>query len=77
MSMTRFKIAAAKSMAQEFIERCDAALKQLDTEAKRNTWRTDPPGESTPFDYSFGSKPTGALRRRSMDLTRTLAELRK
>lgn len=76
MSMTRFKIAAAKSLAQEFIERCDDALKQLDAEAKRQSWRT-PPGESTPFDYSFGSKPTGALRRRSMDLTRNLAELRK
>lgn len=71
--MTRFKIAAAKSLAQEFIERCDEAMKQLDTEAKRS-WQ---PRDSTPFDYSFGSKPTGALRRRSMDLTRTLAELRK
>lgn len=75
--MTRFKIAAAKELAQEFIERCDAALKQLDAEAKRNTWRTEPPGEATLHDYSYGSKPTGALRRRSMDLTRTLAELRK
>ena len=75
--MTRFKIAAAKALAQEFIERCDEAMKQLDREAKRNTWRTQPPGESTPYDYSYGSKPTGALRRRSMDLTRTLAELRK
>lgn len=74
--MTRFKIAAAKALAQEFIERCDAAMKQLDTEAKGRHWTT-PPGESTPYDYSGGSKPTGALRRRSMDLTRTLAELRK
>lgn len=76
MSMTRFKIAAAKALAQEFIERCDEAMKQLDVEAKGQTWR-QPPGESTPFDYSQGSKPTGALRRRSMDLTRNLAELRK
>lgn len=77
MSMNRAKIEAAKSLAQEFIERCDAAIAQLDVEARRNTWRTDPPGQSTPADYSYGSKRTGTLRRRSMDLTRILAELRK
>jgi hypothetical protein len=77
MSMTRNKIEAAKMMAQEFIERCDAAMDQLDLEARRNTWAADSPGQSTPNDYSYGSKRTGALRRRSMDLTRILAELRK
>lgn len=71
MSMTRHKIAVAKSIAQEFIERCDDATAQLDKEARGYD------RERSGYDASYGSKRTGTLRRRSMDLTRILAELRK
>lgn len=76
MSMTRNKIEAAKKMAQDFITRCDDALLQLDRERGQH-WKATAPDPITPNDYSFGSKRTGTLRRRSMDLTRILAELRK
>lgn len=88
MTMTRSKIEGAKAEAQRFIEAADAALARLDVEAKRRDEHYDylaqrghdgpRPAEGTsPYDYSYGSKETGALRRASLDLTRNLAELRK
>lgn len=74
MSMTRQKIEAAQAEARRFLEAADAALARLDEE---NTRRIYPQPGPTPDDYSYGSAATGALRRRSMDLTRSLADLRR
>lgn len=73
MSMYRGKIERAKTEAEDFVGACNEALARLDTE---NTgWKNrDFPSIA---DYSYGSPETGALRRKSMDLTRILAELRK
>lgn len=54
-------IQQAKAEALRFIKRCNQ-LEQLK------------PSHS---DVSFGSKHTGAIRRASLDLTRTLADMRK
>ena len=88
MSMTREKIIAAQAEAGRFIKAGNAALSQLNAESQRrdewNAYREEqgineprPPAGPQPNDYSYGSAQTGALRRASMDLTRTLAELRK
>lgn len=86
--MNRSQIEASKQLAKEFIKAADAALGRLDAEnEQRDEWNairfergineaTPPPGPQ-PSDYSFGSPETGALKRRSMDLTRSLAVLRK
>ena len=88
MSMNRQTIEASIKLAREFIVSGRAALERLDAEAEERDYRyesrhaagideaTPPPGRQ-PSDYSYGSKETGALRRKSMDLTRKLAELRK
>lgn len=73
MTMYRGKIEAAKAEALDFIGACDEALTRLNTE--NEGWKGR--DFSTPADHSFGSPETGALRRKSMDLTRILAELRK
>lgn len=54
-------IKRAKEEAQKFIDKCDNVLEERVNE---NDW------------YVNGSKQTGALRRSSMDLTRSLAILR-
>ncbi|WP_028265918.1 hypothetical protein [Arthrobacter sp. MA-N2] len=79
MSMTRGKIELTKAAARSLIIACDALLERLDAErvrydhqAKRNVTRPKSDG-----DYSYGSPESGALRRRSMDVTRILADLRK
>lgn len=88
MSMNREKITAAQAEASRFIKAANEALSRLNLEAtKRDDWYDvrakqgyDGPRPAkgiSPSDYSYGSKETGALRRASMDLTRTLAELRK
>ncbi len=88
MSMTRDKIIAAQAEASRFIRAGNAALSKIDAENEcRDKWNADrqargisepyPPRGPQPHDYSYGSKETGALRRASLDLTRTLAELRK
>lgn len=76
MSMYRGKIEAAKAEAEAFIGSCKEALARLDHENSGYGYREEPKAASH-SDYSFGSPETGALRRKSMDLTRTLAELRK
>lgn len=79
MSMTRGKITAARRAAQRFVKACDAALERLDEEGMRSTTYRDPSAGWTPSpaDYSYGSKETGTLRRVSMELTRSLADLRR
>lgn len=86
--MNRGQIEASKQLAQEFITAADAALGRLDAENEsRADWYADrhargideptPPHGPQPGDYSYGSPETGALKRKSMDLTRSLAVLRK
>jgi hypothetical protein len=88
MSMNRQTIQDTIKQARELIVAGQAALERLDAETEDRDHRyaerhaagideaTPPPGPS-PHDYSYGSKETGALRRKSMDLTRKLAELRR
>lgn len=88
MSMNRQTIKEAKAEAQTFIKACDEALARLDAEnddraqwyAERHASGIDEPTPSPgphPHDHSYGSKQTGTLRRKSMDLTRILATLRR
>lgn len=86
--MNRSTILAAQMEARRFIEAADRALERLDKEvadrdevyayrAKHGYDGPTPSAGPGPDDYSFGSKETGTLRRRSMDLTRMLADLRR
>lgn len=89
MSMTRAKIQESIADARRFIVTAQAALERLNAEnAERDEHYDDlarrgfdgprpEPGTSSPEDCSYGSPETGALRRHSLDLTRTLARLRK
>lgn len=88
MSMNRQTIKEAKAEAQTFIKACDDALARLDSEideraqwyAERHAAGIDEPTPGIgqhPDDHSYGSKQTGTLRRKSMDLTRILATLRR
>jgi uncharacterized membrane protein len=82
--MYRVVIEKAKQEAQAFITSCDQALEQLDKE-NEGRYEYDPtdkrwtevPRQNRPADYSYGSAATGALRRKSMDMTRILADLRR
>ena len=88
MSMTRNKIEESITEARRFIVTAKAALERLNAENEGRDSRADDmarmgfdgpriaPGASSPGDYSYGSAETGALRRHSLDLTRTLARLR-
>ena len=62
MSMDRQTIKDTIKQAREFVVAGQALLERLDAEKS---------------DHSLGSPESGTLRRRSMDLTRKLAELRK
>lgn len=83
--MNRGQIEASKQLAQQFIEAADTALERLDTELAEKGNRYDyttkeyvrEDRDPSPHDYSYGSPETGALKRKSMDLTRSLAVLRK
>jgi|GEM_PF-3184486 len=88
MSMNRQTIEETIKQARELIVAGQAALERLDSEnderqtyyAERHAAGIDeptPPQGPQPHDHSYGSKETGNLRRKSMDLTRKLAELRK
>lgn len=73
--MNRPAVKAARADAQRFISRCDELLamqvEQYDHETKRR--------DKLPWTgaYATATKQTGAVRRASMDLTRSLAEMRK
>lgn len=85
MSMTLDKIKATRALAVQFIADADALAAKLHDDHNPKRWndstlRWEEPAASTcpPGDaYSYGSRESGQLRRRSMDLTRSLAELRK
>lgn len=77
--MNRKTIEEVKEMCHSVIAACDDALRRLDLEVEhRNKYDRDGTiRDASAGDYSYGSRETGALRRRSMDLTRLLAELRR
>ncbi|WGH21417.1 hypothetical protein SEA_EMOTION_68 [Arthrobacter phage Emotion] len=79
MSMTRRKIMDARAEALRFVVAADDAIVRIDRDAlEPKPW--DEPGTerlAKPGDHSWGSAATGTLRRRSMDLTRSLSDLRK
>lgn len=84
MTMTREKIILTRRLALKFVKACDAALARLDHEnAQRGAWNPttqayeEAPRPAAPHDTSGGSPETAALKRNSMDLTRSLAELRR
>ena len=66
--MTLENIAAAKLDAQRFLQRVD------EWEKSRYTY---PIGDDGILYTSYGVKESGALRRASMELTRSLAKMRK
>lgn len=87
MSMTRAKIEGSIQDARRFIVTAQAAVERLNAENEgRAEWygarhaagidEPQPSIDRTPDDYSYGSPETAALRRHSMDLTRSLAALR-
>ena len=61
--MNRADIIAAKRVARRFIELANAAQTELDA-------------SNYPTGYGCGTATSGALRRTSMDLTRSLAKMR-
>lgn len=73
--MTPESLNAAIAAAKEFMTHA-VAVRTMDIQ-KDNPWTSPTTGETYPaFSYVSVSKRTGALRRRSMDLTRALAVLR-
>ena len=74
MSMDRKTIQDSMKQARELIVAGQALLERIDSE-KSGYRGEDWPRQ--PTDPSWSSPESGTLRRRSMDLTRTLAELRK
>ena len=78
MSMNRKTIQDSMKQAREFIIAGQAAIDRLDLEKSGYGYRDQDNAKPEPHDrFIVGSRASGALRRRSMDLTRTLAELRK
>ena len=70
--MNRASIRRVKQLCAELAQLCDAAEERINQERQYRGYST-----RAPSDHSYGSPQTAALRRRSMDLTRALAELRK
>lgn len=79
--MNREQIEKVRTLAQEVDALALVVLADLDEDLKRELggWRqAETPRDPSPTDYLMcGNRNTGALRRRSMDLTRALAEMRK
>lgn len=79
MSMHRAQIERVSNLCRAVMDACDLALQQLDTEVQGRHKRYPEiwNGKPRANDYSYGSAATATLRRRSMDLTRALAEMRR
>ena len=77
MSMTRKEVKATMQLAKDFIEASEALLARIDYEKGGYGYRNDKVWKPEPQDRSWSSPESGTLRRRSMDLTRALANLRK
>lgn len=78
--MNRQTVEQVRALIEEVDALARDVLIDLDMELTREIggWKKlDNPRPASPSDYiSCGNKNTGALRRRSMDLTRKLAEMR-
>lgn len=79
--MDRGQIEKVRALIAEVDDLARDVLVDLDEDLKRELggWRqAETPRDPSPSDHLMaGSKNTGALRRRSMDLTRALAEMRR
>jgi len=62
--MVKDNILKARNTAKEFIKRCDNCINELNA-------------SDFPRGYICGTLKSGALRRQSLELTRTLTEMRK
>ena len=77
MSMDRQTIKDTIKQARELIVAGQAALERLDAEKSQSVDAGEGWTPRADDRFILGTPETGTLRRRSMDLTRTLAELRK
>lgn len=79
MAMTRETLEESIAQAEQFIDACQNVLIDLNEELKweRGRKRETPEPPSGSDRVWAGTKNSGALRRISMDMTRTLAKLRK
>ena len=68
-----------RDLAQEVVQLIDAAIARAhrDREETNAYWTDRGEGPLTSQPSITGTREAGALRRRSMDLTRALAEMRK
>lgn len=73
--MTRLEIERTKNLAREFMDSCDAVIRAMNEGDYRHDgedWK-----KVSVDRFNSGRKETGALRRKSLDLTRALADLRR
>lgn len=84
MSMTKTKIRAARKLALQFVEDADKLLAKIEADHNRERWNPatgkyerHAPEHPAPAYATYAGAISGTLRRRSMDLTRSLAQLRK
>lgn len=83
MAMVRWQIEKARAEALAFAGHCEILLIELDEKLDRQRYDSDKREwvkvevKPAPGDMSWGSKASGTLRRKSMDLTRMLADLRR
>ena len=79
--MNRGQIEKVRALIAEVDDLAREVLVDLDEDLTRELggWRkAETPRDPSPSDHLMcGNKNTGALRRRSMDLTRALAEMRR
>lgn len=84
MSMSKAKILLAVAGAEAFIEDAQKVLAEIEGNNSRERWnpetgKYEAPDKAAPAPgyASSPGKASGTLRRRSMDLTRSLADMRK
>jgi hypothetical protein len=75
MAMTRKEITESIALAEEFITAGKQLFVRIDYE--KSGYGYGEPKMPEPHDKSWSSPQSGTLRRKSMDLTRKLAALRK
>lgn len=74
--MRRQTIETVRRLCREVYTLCDVALDACNLEAEASASRRGEDFYPRPMDKGYG-KDTATLRRRSMDLTRALADLRR
>lgn len=75
--MNRQRIEYVRRLAREVYTLCDVALDAINLETSATAEFMERDYSELPSDRSSGSAATATLRRRSMDLTRALADLRR